>query len=173
MHTSSCAEQRLALKQTACNHVNFYASKLPCIAFSCKSYTMLSVSQQASVIKTAQEFAGWCQAHTASAETWKIHHIPRSLCGVKPCCKNDLRSAQRCLCQQHLCPRVLLWDFDREVFFLCFVLSFYSFSLWTAEGQCCNWAGDIIISTRSLSCALLLQYLSIYALGDHRSMWSQ
>jgi len=53
-------------------------------------------------------------------------------------------------------------------FFLGFVLSFYSFSLWTAEGQCCNWAGDIIISTGSLSYALLLQYLSICTLGDHR-----
>ncbi len=91
---------------------------------------MLSVSQQASVIKMAYGFAGWCQAHAESAETWKIHLAPQSLCGVKPCCKNDLRSAQRCLCQQHLCPRVLLWDFDREVFFslLCFIFLF-SFSL--------------------------------------------
>lgn len=73
MHTSSCAEQRLALKQTACNHVNFYASKLPCIAFSCKSYTMLSVSQQASVIKTAHrsllddaKHIQWAQRHEKS-----------------------------------------------------------------------------------------------------------
>lgn len=129
--TSSCAERRLPLKPTACNRINFYASKLPCNAFSCKSYTMRSVSQQASVIKMAQEFAGRRQAHRESAETWKIHPYPQTLCEVKPCCKNDLRSAQRCLCQQHLCPRVLLWDFDGELFFApCFVLSFlFWFSL--------------------------------------------
>lgn len=162
-HLSRLHVTTLIFMPANCHALHLVVNHTPC----------LSVSQQASVIKMAQEFAGWCQAHTVSAETWKIHLVPQSLCGVKPCCKNDLRSAERCLCQQHLCPRVLLWDFDREVFFLCFVLSFYSLSLWTAEGQCCNWTCDIIISTRSLSCALLLQYLSIYTLGDHRSMWSQ